>query len=115
MMNNLLAQKNRRKNRVRARVSGTAVRPRLTVSITNKHIIAQVIDDTAAKTLAYVTTVKADAKGTMTEKAEWVGVQIAEAAKKHKVNKVVFDRAGRLYHGRLHALAEAARKAGLEF
>jgi large subunit ribosomal protein L18 len=114
-MNNLLQRAAQRRSRVRATVSGTPERPRLTVRITNKHITAQVIDDVAGKTLAYVTTVKADAKGTMTAKAEWVGTSIAEAAKKHKINKVVFDRAGRLYHGRLHALAEAARKAGLEF
>lgn len=105
----------RRIERVRAQVRGTAERPRLAVSVTNKHITAQVIDDTKGTTLAYATTVKTDAKGTMTEKATLIGEQIAKAAKAKKVSKVVFDRHGRLYHGRLHALAEAARKNGLEF
>jgi large subunit ribosomal protein L18 len=108
-------QSDRRRARVRSRISGTPERPRLTVSITNKHITAQVIDDTQGKTLAYATTVKTDTKGTMTERAESIGKAIASDAKKHKISKVVFDRAGRLYHGRLQALAEAARKEGLEF
>jgi len=85
------------------------------VSITNKNITAQIIDDTTATTLAYATTVKAATKGTMTEKAAAIGEQIAKTAKAKKVTKVVFDRHGKLYHGRLHALAEAARKNGMEF
>ncbi len=105
----------RRRARVRSRVSGTPERPRLTVHVTNKHITAQLIDDTKNITLGYVTTVKSAAKGTMTERAVWVGKEIAAAAKTHKIKAVVFDRAGRLYHGRLHALAEAARAEGLEF
>lgn len=105
----------RRVARVRAQVRGTADRPRLAVAVTNKHVTAQIIDDTAGVTLAYATTVKNDAKGTMTEKAAGIGEQIAKAAKSKKVTKVVFDRHGRLYHGRLDALAEAARKNGLEF
>lgn len=105
----------RRIQRLKAQVRGTAERPRLAVAVTNKHITAQVIDDVAGVTLAYATTVKSDAKGTMTEKAAIIGEQIAKAAKAKKVKAVVFDRHGRLYHGRLHALAEAARKNGLEF
>lgn len=105
----------RRVARVQAQVRGTAQRPRLAVAVTNKNVTAQIIDDTKGVTLAYATTVKTDAKGTMTEKAALVGEQIAKAAKAKKVTKVVFDRHGRLYHGRLHALAEAARKNGLEF
>lgn len=105
----------RRIARVRSQVRGTAERPRLSVAITNKNITAQIINDETATTLAYATTVKTDAKGTMTEKAVVIGEQIAKAAKAKKVTKVVFDRHGKLYHGRLHALAESARKNGLEF
>lgn len=106
----------RRANRVRASLTGTADRPRLSVTISNLHVSAQVIDDTTHKTLAYATTVgKKNATGTMTEKAELVGAEIAKKAKAAKVTKVVFDRGGRLYHGRIKALADAARKEGLEF
>ncbi len=115
-MNLTLQQLKRRKARVRARVSGTAARPRLSVKISLRHIVAQLIDDQTGHTLAYITTVgHQDAKGTLTNKAVWVGEQIAAQAKAKKIKAVVFDRNGRIYHGRLHALAEAARKAGLEF
>lgn len=111
----LLSQATRRHNRVRAKINGTPERPRLSVSITNRHIQAQLVDDVNAKTLVYASTVKADIKGTMTERATWVGEQIATTAKTKKIKAVVFDRGSRIYHGRLHALAEAARKQGLEF
>lgn len=118
-MANSLAKKllNRslRKARVRAKVQGTAERPRLTVSISNMHVSAQLIDDVNAHTLASATTVGAKATGTMTEKAATVGTDIAKKAKKAKVTAVVFDRNGRQYAGRLKALADAARKEGLEF
>lgn len=105
-----------RKGRVRAVVSGTAERPRLNVHVSNLHISAQLIDDTNQKTVAQATTVGQKAlKGTMTEKAVWVGQEIAKQAKTAKVKTVVFDRGGKLYHGRVAALADAARKAGLEF
>jgi large subunit ribosomal protein L18 len=105
-----------RKNRVRSTVSGTTERPRLSVHVSNRHITAQVIDDTTHKTVAFVSTVGAKAaKGNMTERAEWVGTEVAKKAKAAKVNAVVFDRGGRIYHGRVQALADAARKAGLEF
>ncbi|MFZ1249517.1 MAG: 50S ribosomal protein L18 [Candidatus Saccharimonadales bacterium] len=105
-----------RKNRIRATVIGTAQRPRLTVHISNLNVSAQIIDDTEHKTLVSVTTVGAKAaKGTMTEKSAWVGTEIAAKAKAAKIDKVVFDRSGRKYHGRVKALADAAREKGLEF
>lgn len=118
-MANTLAHKllNRslRKNRVRAKVHGTAERPRLTVTISNMHVSAQIIDDDKRVTLVSATTVGTKATGTMTEKAAGLGAEIAKKAKKAKINAVVFDRNGRQYAGRLQALADAARKEGLEF
>lgn len=104
-----------RKRRVRAHVSGTAERPRLTVTISNVHVSAQLIDDAAKHTLAAVTTVGSKQTGTMTEKTAWVGTEIAKKAKKKNIKAVVFDRNGRQYAQRLNALADAARKEGLEF
>lgn len=103
-----------RKLRVRKKVSGTAVRPRLTVTISNLHISAQLIDDENSKTLASATTVGGKAKGTMSEKAAIIGKQIAVNAKKAKITAVVFDRNGRQYAGRLRALADAVREEGIE-
>ena len=111
-----LLNRSLRKGRVRSRVTGTAERPRLTVTISNVHVSAQLIDDVARKTLAASTTVGAKAiNGTMTEKAAVVGGDIAKKAKKAGIKAVVFDRNGRRYAGRLSALADAARKEGLEF
>ena len=104
-----------RKNRVRARVNGTADRPRLTVFISNKHVSAQIIDDKKGITIVSATTVGTKLAGSMTELAAKVGSDIAKKAKKAKINAVVFDRNGRQYAGRLSALADAARKEGLEF
>ncbi|HZM63871.1 MAG TPA: 50S ribosomal protein L18 [Candidatus Saccharimonadales bacterium] len=104
-----------RRHRIRATVTGTAERPRLSVYVSNRHITAQVIDDTTHKTVAYVTTVASKADGSMKERAEWVGAEVAKKARSAKVKQVVFDRGGRLYHGRVQALADAARKEGLEF
>lgn len=104
-----------RKGRVRAKISGTSERPRLTVSISNLHVSAQIIDDIAQKTIVSATTVGSKAKGSKTELAAKIGAEIAKKAKKAKINTVVFDRNGRQYAGRLHALADAARKEGLEF
>jgi large subunit ribosomal protein L18 len=106
---------NRRTNRVRAVVSGSTERPRLCVNVSNMHISAQIIDDTKGKTLAYTTTVGQKQDGTMSERAVWVGNEISKLAKKAKVSKVVFDRGSRKYHGRIKALADAAREGGLEF
>ena len=104
-----------RANRTRAKIHGTSSRPRLTVHISNMHIIAQVIDDDKKTTLAYATTVGSKLTGTKTEKAAAIGKEIAEKAKKAKVKAVVFDRGALQYAGRVSALADAARKEGLEF
>lgn len=118
-MNNLiskLASRTLRRNRVRSTVNGTSERPRLSVYISNTHIHAQIIDDTLGKTLIGSTSVGVkDVAPNLTAKAEWVGKDLAAKAKKAKVTKVVFDRGGRKYHGRLKALATAAREGGLEF
>ncbi|MBR0403523.1 50S ribosomal protein L18 [Candidatus Saccharibacteria bacterium] len=104
-----------RANRTRANIHGTASRPRLTVKISNLHITAQIIDDDKGATLAYATTVGQKLTGTKTEKAAIIGKEIADKAKKAKVKTVVFDRGAHRYAGRLSALADAARKEGLEF
>lgn len=105
----------RRSTRVRSQLHGTAERPRLSVNISNLHISAQIINDAEGKTLVGASTVGQKAKGNMTEKAELIGTEIAKLAKAKKINKVVFDRGSKLYHGRIKALADAARKGGLEF
>ena len=105
----------RRKHRVRAVVSGVAERPRLSVHVSNKHISAQIIDDTKHATLISVTTVGKKTTGNMTERATALGTEIGKKAKAAKIQKVVFDRGGKLYHGRIKALADAARAEGLEF
>lgn len=104
-----------RKNRVRAKINGTTERPRLSVTISNLHLSVQLIDDVKQHTLAASTTVGTKTDGTMSEKAAAIGTDIAKKAKKAKITKVVFDRNGRQYAGRLKALADAARKEGLEF
>lgn len=109
-----LLNKNLRKARVRAKVSGTAERPRLSVTISNKHVSAQLIDDVNAKTLAASTTVGTKQGGSLKDQAAFVGNDIAKKAKKAKISKAVFDRNGRQYAGRLSALADAARNEGLE-
>lgn len=113
-------QQNRlqRKGRIRAKISGTKERPRLAVHMSLQHINAQLIDDDSHHTIVSATTVgkTTNMKGkTMTEKASVVGVELAKRAKKAGITKVVFDRGGKPYHGRIKALAEAARKEGLEF
>lgn len=110
-----LLNKSLRKNRVRSKITGVSERPRLSVTISNKHVSAQLIDDTNGHTLAASTTVGTKQTGSMKELATWVGTDIAKKAKKAKISAVVFDRNGRQYAGRLNALADAARKEGLEF
>ena len=104
-----------RANRTRAKIHGTAERPRLSVNISNKHVTAQLIDDDKGTTLAYATTVGNKLKGTKTELCAQIGTEIAKKAKAAKIQKAVFDRGSKLYAGRLSALASAARKEGLEF
>ena len=104
-----------RATRTRAKIHGTAERPRLTVHISNQHITAQIVNDDKKTTLVYATTVGSKLSGTKTEKATTIGKMIGEKAKKAKITKVVFDRGSLAYAGRLSALADAARKEGLEF
>ncbi len=110
----------RRKRRVRAKVSGTAERPRLAVHRTNAHIYAQVIDDVASRTLCAASTLDPEFRatgkvGSNKEAAEFVGELIAKRALEKGVTEVTFDRGGRIYHGRVKALADGARNAGLKF
>ena len=108
----------RRQERGRKKIFGTTERPRLVVTRSARHILAQVIDDTAGHTLASASTMEADvrgAEGDKSAKAKQVGALVAERAKKAGVESVVFDRAGNQYHGRIAALADAAREAGLGF
>ena len=106
-----------KKKRIRANIFGTAQRPRLAVAVSNRQLTAQLIDDAAGQTLAYATsTNQKDLAGkNMTQKAVWVGERIAQAAKAKKIDTVVFDRGTHIYHGRVAALAGAAREKGLKF
>jgi len=117
-MQNRQVARDRRHRRVRKKVRGTAARPRLAVFRSNKHIYAQVIDDVAGKTLVSASTMEADLRGAeanKTDKAKTVGGLIADRAKAAGIDSVVFDRAGNKYHGRIAALADAAREGGLGF
>lgn len=109
--------KERRHRRVRRKVEGTADRPRLAVFRSNRHIVAQVIDDSRGHTIAAASTVEKDLRGGTTGNAAAatkVGKLVAERARSAGVTKVVFDRGGTRYHGRVAAVADAAREAGLE-
>ena len=105
----------RRHRRVRGKIAGTAERPRLLVFRSNRGISAQLIDDDAGRTLASASWQGLNASGSKTDQATVVGKALAEAAKKAGVERCVFDRGGYLYHGRVKALAEGAREGGLEF
>ena len=113
-MQNKQDKKIRLKKKIRAEVSGSSARPRLTVFRSNKFMYAQVIDDTLGKTLAEASDIKM-AKGTKTERAKEVGKMIAEKANAAKIKKVVFDRNGFKYTGRIKLVADTARANGLEF
>jgi large subunit ribosomal protein L18 len=119
-MNRRHELRRRRHLRVRNRVSGTAERPRLAVFRSLHHIYAQVIDDTSGETLAAASTLDPSVRGNVksggnVEAAKEVGKLIAERAKEKGVEKVVFDRGGFMYHGRVQSLADAAREGGLKF
>ncbi len=108
-----------RKKRIRKKVQGTSERPRLSVFRSTMHIYAQVIDDDAQETIFSSSTLSKDVKSgekkSKTELAKQVGVLVAEGLKEKNISRVVFDRNGFVYHGRIKALAEGAREAGLEF
>jgi len=115
-----LTGRKRRKFRIRRRVSGTDERPRLTVFRSAKHIYAQVIDDVAHRTVASASTVCPDLRSSVAEDskinaAKKVGALVAKICQEKKIAKVVFDRNGYMYHGRVKALADAAREGGLSF
>ena len=116
----ILRQRERRRNRVRRTIRGTAERPRLSVFRTHKHIYAQVIDDATGRTLASASSMDKALRdglgfGGNKQAAEVIGKAVAERAKAAGVSKVCFDRGSFRYHGRVAALAEAARAAGLQF
>lgn len=115
----LKAKRNRRQRRVRARIFGTAHRPRLAVFRSHKHIYAQLIDDRLGRTLAAASDFSLEKKSLAAAKksalAVLVGRQLAEVAAKKKVRQAIFDRRGHVYTGRIKALAEGARTGGLEF
>lgn len=110
-------ERNRRKRhkRVRSRVFGTPDRPRLVVHRSLKHIEAQVVDDIAGRPLLGVNSQSLDVDGTKTDQARETGRKVAELAREEGIDRVVFDRGGYLFHGRIKALAEGAREAGLKF
>lgn len=114
------AAREKRHYRLRNHISGTAERPRLAVFRSNMHIYAQVIDDTVGNTICAASTMEADIKGKLehtndVEAAKAVGAAVAKKALEKGINEVVFDRGGYVYHGKVQALADAAREAGLQF
>lgn len=109
-----LLLKTRRHKRIRAKISGTAAKPRLVVSRSLAHLYAQLIDDASGKTVAAASDLKVK-KGSKMERAKAVGLEIAQKALELKIETCVFDRSGYRYHGRVKALAEAAREGGLKF
>ena len=114
-----LESRKRRHDRVRKKISGTPERPRLAVFRSNRHLVLQVIDDEAGRTLAAASTVEAEVRSAGStgsiDAATRIGTLLADRAKAAGVTKVVFDRGGFLFHGRVKAAADAAREAGLEF
>jgi large subunit ribosomal protein L18 len=115
MSNSKISRRQKIRFRIRAKIKGTAVRPRLAVYRSNTQIYAQVIDDLKGHTICAASSKETDAKGNKVELSALVGKLVAERAKAAGVDKVVFDRGGYLYHGRVKALADGAREAGLNF
>ena len=116
--NKVAVGRKRRHIRVRKKVSGTQVRPRMVVTRSARHVVAQIVDDTKGHTLASASTMEVDLRGVVddkTAKARKVGQLVAERAKQAGVESVVFDRGGNKYHGRVAALADGAREGGLDF
>ncbi len=116
--NKVAVGRKRRHIRVRKKVSGTPGRPRLVVTRSARHVVAQIVDDTKGHTLASASTMEVDLRGASddkTAKARKVGQLVAERAKQAGVDTVVFDRGGNKYHGRVAALADGAREGGLDF
>ncbi len=113
-MGQKLTGRDRRRRRIRKKVRGTSERPRLTVFRSNKHIYAQVVDDDTGKTLAHAGS-QSSSDGNKSDAAKRVGAAIASACQANGIGAVVFDRNGYIYHGRVQALADAAREAGLRF
>ena len=108
----------RRHFRVRKKVVGSSLRPRLVVSRSSRHLVAQIVDDSIGQTLASASTMEADlrsSKGDKTAKAKEIGALVAKRAKEKGISAVVFDRGGSKYHGRIAALADSARENGLDF
>ena len=115
-MNNVVNKKERRAKRIRGKIEGTQERPRLSLHRSNEGMYAQIIDDTMGKTLLGVSLKSLEkATGTKSDKAKALGLAVAEQAKKHKISKVVFDKGGNKYHGRVKSFADGAREGGLEF
>jgi len=110
-----IVKRERRQKKIRSQVSGTSVKPRLSVFKSNKYIAAQLIDDTEGKTLAAFSSMSLKGKKGKGDKAKEVGMELAKLAKSKGVSKVVFDRGGFIYTGQVQALAEGAREGGLEF
>jgi len=110
MNNNLM-----RKNRIRAKISGTKNRPRASIFRSNKHIYVQLIDDVNAKTILSASDVEMDNHGKNVKMSEEIGRLLADKCKKSNIKEIVFDRNGKKYHGRIEALAKSARNSGLKF
>src|SRR3989338_6891137 len=105
----------RRKARIKSKITGTAVRPRLVVFRSLTHNYAQIVNDEKGVVLGSASDLKAKSKGTKTERAKNIGIEIAKLAKEKKIEAVVFDRNGYKYHGRVKAIADGAREGGLKF
>ncbi len=113
-----IQNKKSRQRRIRTKVSGSGQRPRLSIFCSNKHIFAQLIDDSTGKTIVSASDYEKGSKGingAKTKVSKDVGAKIALRAKEKKIKKVVFDRGGKLYHGKVKAVADGAREGGLEF